>query len=72
MNGVLINVATEDGLRVVWLDMFSRTPFTVTTCTYFIVERTVDFVLLGSFKLANDHKEERIRHTHKLKLESLP
>jgi hypothetical protein len=23
MNGILINVATEDGLRVVWLDMFS-------------------------------------------------
>jgi len=42
--GVLVDVAAEDGLRVVWLDVFSRAALAVATCADFVVEGTVDFV----------------------------
>jgi len=45
---VLIDVTEEDGLGVIWTDVFSAAAFTVATCADFVEEGTVYFVLLGS------------------------
>jgi len=45
---VLIDVTEEDGLRVIWTDVFSAAAFPVATCADFVEEGTVYFVLLGS------------------------
>jgi hypothetical protein len=44
VDGILVDVSTEDGLRVVWLYMFSGAVVAVTTGTDFVVEGAVDFV----------------------------
>ena len=45
MNGILINVPTEDRLGVIWLNVFARTSFAVSTRSDFVIKRTVYFVL---------------------------
>ena len=45
---VLVEVWKEDGLRVGWLDMFSRAAVTVAAGADLVVEGAVDFVLLGA------------------------
>jgi hypothetical protein len=48
MLGVLVDVTEEDGLGVVWTDVFSAAGITVATGADFVEEGTVDFVLLRS------------------------
>lgn len=43
---VLVEVREEDGLRVRRFDMFARTAIAMATGADFVVERTVDLVLL--------------------------
>jgi hypothetical protein len=38
VHGVLVDVSAEDGLRVVWFDVFSGAVVTVTAGAYFVVE----------------------------------
>ena len=45
---ILVDVAEEDGLGVVWTDVFSAAGFAVATGAHFVEESTVDFVLFGS------------------------
>jgi hypothetical protein len=53
MFGIMVDVSAEDCLRVVWFDVLSRTTFAVTTGADFVIERTVDFVLLCSEDVSN-------------------
>jgi hypothetical protein len=48
LHWVLVNVSEEDGLRVVWTDMFPAAGFAVATGADFVEEGAVYFVLLGS------------------------
>ena len=52
MGGVLVDVAAEDGLRVVGFNMLAGAALAMSTSTDFIIERTVYFVLLGSIESA--------------------
>lgn len=45
---ILVHVGHQDGLRVGWLDMFPRAPVAVSAGADFVVEGTIDLVLLGA------------------------
>jgi hypothetical protein len=45
---ILVDVSAEDGLRVVWFDVFSGAVVAMTAGTYFVVEGTIDLVCLCS------------------------
>lgn len=45
---VLVQIGQQDGLRVRWLDVFSRAAVPVAAGTDLVVKGTVDLVLLGS------------------------
>lgn len=45
---VLIEIRQENGLRVGWLDVFSRTSVAVSACADFVVEGAIHFVLFGT------------------------
>lgn len=48
LHRVLIDIAEEDGLRVVGTDVFSTAGFAMATGADFVEEGAVYFVLLGS------------------------
>src|ERR1700738_1127015 len=58
VNRVLVDVSAEDGLGVVWFDMFSRATVAMTASANFVVKRTVYFVLFGSTQLARSEVEQ--------------